>query len=494
MSGESSGGMMDQAVRQSAAYGTATILSRGTLVVALLVLPFILTPREYGALSMIVTTTALVAILVPLEISQAVARFYAPAPAAEKKRIASAAWTFLLAMLALFLVLGQVLAAPLCRLILGDLAFLPAFRIALPLMALTCLFYFLQNQCRWEFRTAEYVLISLVFSFITLALSLALGVLVEPPLTGVILGQAVGAAIAVGLGVFGLRRSFELTLDWEKLSGLLRFSLPLVPAGVALFLSVYASRLILNGLSSLEDVGLYTLAAQIAGIATLGIVGVQGALTPLVMKHHQDPRTPALLARLFELFFGFAIVASLTLGFFAPEFIRYLGNPVYEDAGPLVLLLAPGLLFAQMYVFAPGFAIAKRTMLQMWVSVASAAVAVAGNFALIYLWGIMGAAFATLLSGTVFLVLWIAFSQRLYRVPIRWGAIGMGALAGVLIGAAVVSLPDLGLATTLAAKLAAVALAAALVVLIGLVPFRTSLSALRKLAVGIIPRPSSRRA
>ncbi|WP_129793622.1 lipopolysaccharide biosynthesis protein [Sphingosinicella sp. CPCC 101087] len=494
MNGKPSGGMMDQAVRQSAAYGTATILSRATLVVALLVLPFILTPRDYGALSMIVTVTALVVILIPLEIAQAVARFYAPASAAEKKRIASTAWTFLLMMLVLFLVAGQVLAAPLCRLILGDLAFLPAFRIALPLMALTSLFYFLQNQCRWEFRTAEYVLISLVFSFFSLALSLALGLVVDPPLTGVVLGQGLGAAIAVGLGIFGLRRSFELKLDREKLSTLLQFSLPLVPAGIALFLSVHASRLILNGLSSLEDVGLYTLAAQIAGIATLGIVGVQGALTPLVMKHHQDPRTPAQLARLFELFFGFAVVASLALGLFAPEFIRYLGNPAYADAGPLVLLLAPGLLFAQMYVFAPGFAIARRTMRQMWVSVASAGVAVAANFAFIQLWGITGAALATLLAGSVFLLLWFVFSQPLYRIPVRWANIALGALGGVLIGAAIANLPDLGLALTLAAKAAALGLAALLVVLIGLVPFRTSLGALRKLAVGIVPRPSSRRA
>jgi O-antigen/teichoic acid export membrane protein len=68
-------GMMEKAVRQSAAYGIATLLSRATLVVALLVLPFILTPRDYGALSMIVTIAALVAILVPMEVSQGLARY-----------------------------------------------------------------------------------------------------------------------------------------------------------------------------------------------------------------------------------------------------------------------------------------------------------------------------------------------------------------------------------------------------------------------------------
>jgi hypothetical protein len=106
----------------------------------------------------------------------------------------------------------------------------------------------------------------------------------------------------------------------------------------------------------------------------------------------------------------------------------------------------------------------------------------------------MGAALATLLSGTVFLVLWFAFSQPLYRLPVRWGAIALGALAGVLIGAALVNLPDAGILITLAAKFVGIVVAGALVVLLGLVPLRASLHILKNLAAGLVPRVLSRRA
>jgi O-antigen/teichoic acid export membrane protein len=486
-------GMMEKAVRQSAAYGTATLLSRATLVVALLVLPFILTPRDYGALSMIVTVAALVAILVPLEVSQGLARYYPTAPQGEKKAYASSAWTFLLLMLIGFMVVGQLLAPQLCVLVLGDIGYVVAFRVALLLMALNCLFYFLQNQCRWEFRTAEYVLISLLFSFVSLALSLGLGVLVDPPLVGVVLGQMLGAAVAVGLGVAGLRRSFDLRLDKAKLRELLRFSLPLVPASVGLFLSVYVSRLILNGMASLAEVGVYTLAAQIGGIATLGIVGVQSAVTPLVMAHHQDPKTPAQLARLFEVFVGFAIVGSLMLGLFAPEFIYFLGAPEYAVAGPLVLLLAPAALLSQMYFFAPGFAIAKRTKLQMWISLAGGAIAVVANFWLIGLWGIVGAALASLASAAIFLLLWFVASQRLYPIPVRWFPVAVGAAGGALIGWASLAVPDMGLAAGLAIKAGLLGAAVLLVLVIGLVPLRSGFALLRTLALPLRPRPSADR-
>ena len=477
----------------SVAYGTATIISRATLVVALLVLPFLLTPRDYGALSMIVTVAALAAIVVPLEISQAIARYYAPAPPAQQKAYASTAWTFLLLMLLGFLILGQVLADPLCILILGDPVYVPAFRVALLLMALNCLFYFLQNQCRWEFRTAEFVLISLVFAFLTLALSLGLGMVIDPPLFGVVLGQVLGAAVAVGLGAFGLRKSFAFRIDAAKLRQLLAFSLPLVPASLALYLSVYASRLILNGLSSLEDVGLYTLAVQIGGIATLGIVGIQAALTPLVMAHHQKPQTPGQVARLFEVTIGLAVVGCLALGLFAPELIYYAGNPAYASAGPLVLLLAPAMFMAQLYVFAPGFAVAKRTVWQMWVSVASALVGILANFLLIPVWGITGAAVATLASSIVFLSLWFALSQRLYPIPVRWGPVAVASVAGALLGAAGNGLSYGSMFAALLTKGLILAVAVALVLMIGLVPFRKGLAAIRALALPRDVRPTSPR-
>ncbi len=481
--------MVDQAVRQSAVYGTATIVSRATLLVSLLVLPYILTPRDYGALSMLVTVGALVAIAVPLEISQALARFYAPASAAAKKAYASSARGFLLLALLAFLVVGQALAEPLCVLILGDAAFLPAFRVALFQMALYGLFLFFQNQCRWEFRTAEYVLISLVFSFFTLALSLGLGLLLDPPLVGVVLGQLAGAAVAAGLGAFGLRRSFEPRIDRARLGEMLRFSLPLVPASLALFANVHGSRIVLNAFSTLDDVGLYTLAAQIGGIAQLGIVGVQAALTPLIMANHHKPETPAQLARMFEAFFGSAVVVCLGLGLLAPELIYFVGNPAYVNAGPLVLILAPALLLSQMYVFAPGFAVAKRTVQQMWVSIVSAALGLAANFWLIPLFGIVGAALATLISGASFLFLWFLFSQRLYPIPVRWWLIGLATAGGVGLGLAGQQLGPVGLLPGLAAKALIIAVAASLVVIVGLVPFRSILAVLRALPA----RPGRRR-
>jgi O-antigen/teichoic acid export membrane protein len=261
-------------------------------------------------------------------------------------------------------------------------------------------------------------------------------------LAGVLSGLAAGSAAGIALGLWLLRDSLQLRIEPKKLKRMLLFSLPLVPASVAIFLSTYTGRFILNDLLTLRDVGLFTWASQIAGIPVLLLLGVQGAVTPLVMKHHQEPETPAVLARSFETIFAAALWLCVALGLFTPELIRLLGYAAYAGAGPLVIILAPALLLLQLYVFAPGFALAERTGLQLLVSILGAVAAVIFNYAFVSAIGLSGAALATLGSSAVFMGSWFAMSQRLYPVPARWlalavlsGASAACALVGMHMGA-----------------------------------------------------------
>ena len=96
----------------------------------------------------------------------------------------------------------------------------------------------------------------------------------------------------------------------------------------------------LNALATLEDVGCSASPAALAGVVTLVLIGVQGALTPLVYAHHHEPQTPARLARLLEGFSGVALAACLALGLFGAELMALLATPEYAAAAPLLGWLA----------------------------------------------------------------------------------------------------------------------------------------------------------
>jgi len=249
------------------------------------------------------------------------------------------------------------------------------------------------------------------------------------------LSQMLAACCAALLSWWLLRRSFTWSFDVRSLRRMLAFSAPLVPAGLAIFISLYVNRVALSHFASLDEVGLFGIASRLAGVAGLIMAGVQAALTPLVYQHFQEPETPARIARLFNWFLAVAMAACLILTLAARKLLAIFATPEYTAAASLVVYLAPALLLSQMYIFAPGIGIRKKTYWQLWVAILAAGVSMLGNWVLVPRWGGTGAAVATLLSAGVFFITWVWVSQRLYYIPytwkrIAWATLGLGVCSG----------------------------------------------------------------
>jgi O-antigen/teichoic acid export membrane protein len=114
---------------------------------------------------------------------------------------------------------------------------------------------------------------------------------------------------------------------------------------------------------------------------------------------------------------------------FSREMLVVFSTPDYYAAAAIVPLLAAAILLSNMYIFAPGLDIAKRTGVSASVRVAGAGLNTGLNFALIPIWGIWGAALATFLSALLIFAAYMVFSQRLYFVPHAWRPLGLAVLA-----------------------------------------------------------------
>lgn len=419
---------------QTAAYSIATLLSRGVAVVLLIVLPAFVSPEDYGVLGIVTTVVALAGLIVPLEISHALVRYYPTADPEAKPALVHSAWTFTLAMLSLAAALAWLFSPQLNAALFGAPHLIDAFRLMILLCVATTLFAFVQNQFRWDFRTKDFVVVTIFFAVAALGLSVAFAVTFADPLVGVLLGQLIATAAALLLGAIRQGKTLGLAISRGALKTMLRFSLPLVPASLAIFVSNYASRLVLQDLTNLRDVGIFTWASQLASIPALLLMGFQSSITPYVMKNHADPACPPLLARMLEAVIAIELCLCLGLGLIAPELIALSGYIEYRAAGPLILIIAPAAVMLQLYVFAPGFAVGERTSWQLGVSLVSAAAAIAGNYLLIAAFGTVGAAAAFLLSSAIFFLLWLGLSQRLYPLPLHGARLAAMVAATVALG------------------------------------------------------------
>jgi len=426
--------MIRRFFRDSAIYTLPSILSYGISFFLIPLYTRILTPSDYGALDMITVFGSLIALTVALEVSQGVARFYLDEKTDEgKKALASTALWFTLVAFTVFLVAALAFAPELSLLVIGAPGLDDVFRFGVIFIWVNGIFYLLKNQLRYELRSKAYSTISIVHSLTTAGASVLLAYVFQFGIYGFLAGMIIGTTAGTLLGFYHLRSTFQLRFDLAKLRAMLAFSIPLVPSSIAVFVSMYIDRLMINYYLSLEEVGLYGVGYRLASVSTLVLVGFQMALTPLVYKHYQEPGTPRQLATIFRTFLAIVIVIFLILSLFADVALRILTTPAYYAASQVVVFLVPAILLSQMYIFAPGIGIAKKTHLFVWINAGGAILNTFFNWMLIPRIGYVGAAIATLIGYMCVFGAYMYCSQKFYYVPHDWRAIAGVALVAVVL-------------------------------------------------------------
>lgn len=428
--------MLKTLLRDAVIYGASTVISRAVSLLIVPVYTRVLSPAEYGAIDILSIFGNLITLTVALEIGQAVARFLPDADQeADRRRLVSTASIFTVGAYTAFLVLGFVFLDPLGRLLVGGDT--PTVAVALALTSTWAIgvFQLGQNVLRFLLRPVAYMVASLLFSLGGIAVGVVLVVGFDAGVAGVFAGQTVGGLLGASAVAWFTRELYRPRFDMRSLRQMLGFSVPLVPASLGVFVTLYVDRLALNALTSLSAVGIFGIAYRLAAVVSLLLIGFQMALMPIVYQRYRDPSTPPELARVFRTFVAFALTISLALSAFAPEILRIITAPAYYAADQVVPLLVPAILLANMYVFMPGLAIAKQTRAIATITIGGAILNTTLNLLLIPILGVRGAALATLVSAFLVFSAYVRTSQRSYPVPHRWAPLGVVVLAYAALAA-----------------------------------------------------------
>lgn len=407
--------------RDSITYLIPSVISRGLSLFLVPLYTLVLIPSDYGVLDLLLAFGSFINLIVGFEVSQGVARYYPESANREDKILyASSAFWFTVMCYSTFLILSLSLSASMSTWMLGSRKYEIVFKLGMVYLWLNGLFYLIQNQFKWELRSKEYAWVSLIVSIGTAGFSVWLVYLLRWGLMGTLYGMIIGTSAGCLYGIWKLRDSFRFRFHKAHLQRMLQFSIPLVPAGLAAFVSTYIDRVMIKQYLSLTEVGLYGVAFRLASIISLVMIGFQGALTPLIYTYHREEKTPAQLAIIFRFFIMVSLTAFLGMSLFAKEIIMLITSPQYYDSYKIVKYLVPSILLLSMYIFAPGIGIAKKNKYILWISISGAILNTFLNIILIPFLGTTGAAFATLIASLISFVLYMTISQKLYYVPHQW--------------------------------------------------------------------------
>jgi O-antigen/teichoic acid export membrane protein len=275
-----------------------------------------------------------------------------------------------------------------------------------------------------------------------------------------------------------LRGRAALTLSPPLLREALVFGLPKVPHGLLLQVQNLADRKILDVFVSRAEVGLYHTGYNFGQGVKFALSAFEPAWGPFVYAEVRKEGAPRTLARVASPAFALFLGAGLAVAVLGRELLTLMTphSPQYRAAAPVIPVIALAYVLHGVFLLTSvGIGISRQARYYPIVTAAAAAANVAGNLLLVPRFGMMGAAWATVLSYAVMAGLGFVLSRRLYPIPFEAARLlRLSALAGLVFALALLAPEALGPALAVKGALLLAFAAAAVLDL------RRSLSALEE--------------
>lgn len=426
--------MINKFFKDSLVYTIPSLVSKGISFFLIPLYTRVLSPSEYGSFDLIIVFGTIISIVISLEISQGVARFYSEETEQEKKQLyASTSLWFILFSYSLFFLIALIFNDKISFFLfeIQDKELL--FQTAIIYIFFNSIFLFIQNQLRWDFQSINYAAVSILMSIITGLSSVYFAYVLDWGLLGLLRGMILGSLCAVLLGLWYLRNTYQLKFKMKYLKQMLNYSLPLVFSSFAIWISLYIDRIMIKHFMSLDDVGIYGIGFKVASSVSIFLVGFNTSLTPLVFKNFKKQNTPAEIAKIFRFVILLSILIYLILSLFSELILKILATESFYKSSELLVYLVPAIIISSLQIFAPGISIAKRTHYYIYIFVFGGIINLILNYILIPNFGTTGAAIATLLGNLAVFVILMIFSQKLYYIPHKWFQIVFSFLTSIII-------------------------------------------------------------
>lgn len=443
-------------LRDIAIYGGGDMLLKASSIVTIPIYTRIFTVQEYGMWSFITAATGMLNGILALGGDSAYARLYFEAKTIPERQALTSTWLAFLSVWAisvacLFLPFSEVLSEK----SFGNPGHSTLFMLALCATPVSLVNTMCGQVLRNGFRAWTFSVLNGASVVLSICLGLYVAVYLQLGLAGILWGALLAGVILLPIRVWSIREMLRPVFSSQLLRSLLQIGTPLVPMSVAYWVFSSSDRIVLGRLSTLEQLGLYSIAASLVTVLGLANSAVGQAWSPYAVSLYEE--RPQDCAKLYGqmmtyLLAGFGFL-SVCLTAFAPEVLLILTTSQYYGAAAAVGPLCLGAVaLGSTNVTALGISLAKRTQYFAVVAWLAAFLNVALNFLLVPLWGMLGSSWATAVSFIFLTLAYCRISQRFSPVAYHTQPIAVVVGLTLFFVLAVPMLPNLGLLASLMIK------------------------------------------
>ena len=379
----------------------------------------IFSTADYGVIDLIAATAAFLVLGLQLGMDEAIGRFFLDTGSEEEKaRIATTTLLFKLLTYIPVLAAGILLSGWISRLLFRSDAYAGLIAWSLATVFTTALFSLFLNLLRLRFKAHLFVAVSFLQFVSQLLLTIYFIVYAGTGIVGIYWASILSMGFFAIILFFLNRTYLRARWDTPLLKAMFVFGIPTVPSAIAYYLMQYLDRFFIAHYRDLGELGLYAIAYKVCMVLLIVTAGFNMAWGPFVYSSFRKHGAREIIARTLSYYNSIMTFIAVAIAIFSPELLRVFTTPEYYGGARVVGLVVFGILVFQVTdYFCVGIGIAKKMHIRMWSGLAAVVANCLLNWLLIPRYGMVGAAWATLISYALYGTIVMAGSEISFHIP-----------------------------------------------------------------------------
>lgn len=277
----------------------------------------------------------------------------------------------------------------------------------------------LSLEVRLQNRMFAYSVVAVVSSATTVILNILFLMFFNLGIYALILSTLIVNIIQIILFSFAVTKKFSIQyVDKKLLKRMLKYSFPMLPSTLATLILTLSDRYIVLYYWGEQAVGMYGIGNRFVAIVSVVISAVNTAYTTFAYSSYKKPGAKEQFSLVMNVLYIFMVGVAFVVSIFSKEIISLMTAPEYAMAyKTLSDMMFSQVIYTLYVITCYGVLFEKKSKYVLVATSTGALVNVLLNITFIPYYGIVAAAFTTLIGYVIMLFINYYNSQRLYPCP-----------------------------------------------------------------------------
>jgi O-antigen/teichoic acid export membrane protein len=424
-------------IKQSAIYGLSRISFKfiGFILFPLYSLYF--TPKEYGIIVRGEIFWPALQTIMLYALETAIFRWYSLLDDIHKKKsLIFSAYSLLIILNLILVVISFIFSSQISKILFNTDAFPDIIRSCILITLFETLLGVPLIILRIEEKAVKYSVLVILESLISLSLQIYFITSTTQKLNGVFIAKVIAAFTIFIILLPKLLRAISFHFDLSLIKQILIFCLPLMAASLVSNLFNSQDRFILGYITDSNQVGLYGLGYNIAGVLVFLLISPFALAFPTIFwKKTKEDNAERFFTKSVTYSFLAYTSGALILSLIAPDFIRiFARNPDYWLAMDIVPIISFSLAIYGIQVIGfMSFYYYKKTHVVLLILLISTIINFILNLILIPFFQMYGAAISTFISYILSSVIIYIWSKKYYFIKWEIYKLSISLIVGIIL-------------------------------------------------------------